>query len=180
MFSIAAWLGASLPMVGSHRGEPMPTLCPPSYRSIVDYSSESGRGNAFATVADTDDRPPTASCPPSADPLPGAIGVRVGSSDGRALRFEADARRLAPYDLETAGEAFVEVMREAAALGYLKPALAWQQLKRIYGAIAIEFDWPALTDARLSKLLKQNGCAKIVDRDRRGGVDKRTVLYLLR
>jgi len=190
MISLEGWFAALMPMVGGHwlgTGSRMATnLCPtPAHMPSRShrYGLEFQANNELATVAETAAQPVPKPCPPSFQPLPvasGIVAVRLEFGDGKRLRFTADVSRVPPRDFEGAGQHFVALMRDALSCGYLHAVVPFSELRRIYDAIASEFEWPSLSDVRLSKLMEQNGCTKIINRDRRGGKDKRTVTYRLR
>jgi hypothetical protein len=110
----------------------------------------------------------------------GSVAVQLASCDGQRLRIISDVSRAAPRDFEEAGEQFVGLMRDAVTREYLPASVPFADLRRFYDVVASEFVWPAVSDVRLSKLLERNGCTKTINRDRKNGGDKRTVLYRLR
>ncbi|WP_414462692.1 hypothetical protein [Hyphomicrobium sp. DY-1] len=135
------------------------------------YKAETKANNALATIAVT-----------PAQPLPaprGIVAVKLAAGDGKRLRFIADVSRAPPGSFDEAGAQFVSLIREAAALGHLPKEVPYAQLRRVYDAIAAEFDWPALSNVKLPKLLDRDGCVKTVHRDRSAGQDRRTVAYRL-
>jgi hypothetical protein len=190
MFSIGGWLAAVMPMVGGHGSKRLPTRCPVpardafhAYRSITDYSGDFVDNNALATAAKTASQPLPNPCPVASHRLPtqtDTVAVRLASCDGGRLRIIADVSRAAPRDFEGAGDQFVELMRDAVDRGFLPASVPFSALRRFYDGIAVEFVWPSISDVRLSKLLEFHGCVKRVNRDRKNGRDKRTVLYRLR
>jgi hypothetical protein len=186
MFSIGGWLAAVMPMVGGHGSKPLPDRCPqplpnhiPPYRSIADYSHDFIGNNALVTTAITAAQPLPNPCPTAARKAD-TVAVRLAPSDGTRLRFISDVSRPGPRDFEDAAEQFVDLMRDAVGRGYLLGTVPFAELRRFYNAIASEFEWPTISDVRLSKLLERTGCRKIINRDRKNGGDKRTVAYLFR
>ncbi|CCB65225.1 hypothetical protein [Hyphomicrobium sp. MC1] len=194
MISLGGWFAALMPMVGGHRlgtgygkpsellPNPIPTTASVASRAGR-YSPEFKANNALATIAVTPAQPVPNPCPEAFQPLPaarGVVAVKLASGDGKRLRFIADVSRVPPRSFEEAGAQFVSLMQEAAALGHLPNEVPYAQLRRVYDAIVAEFDWPAISDVRLPKMLEKNGCTKLVNRDRSGGKDKRAVAYRLR
>ena len=204
MFSITAWLTATLPAFAESHGkpsgqrfsahaQPVPNPCPPSLPMASrsgrqadidnpDFIGNNAHNNALATIAKTTTQPLPGGFPTYAKSVPAqadTVAVRLASSDGQRLRIIADVSRSAPRNFEDAGEQFVELMRDAVSRGYMPASVPFAGLRRFYNAIASEFEWPAISDVRLSKVLERNGCTKTVKRDRRDGKDKRTVAYLL-
>jgi len=182
MTLVGGWLATVVPFVGWRGRAPMPNPCPPIRASVPNHCPATTDSPDFTanfrqpTPAHTDAQPLPGTDDQSL-PISGIVAVRMVPSDGHRLWFVADASRPAPDSFESAVEQFLDLMGDAIAREYLPETILFTDLRRFYDGIVSKFEWPELSDKRLSMLLERHGCRKTVQRDRSGGKDRRIVAF---
>lgn len=143
--------------------------------SICDYSHEFAAENRHAEAIHE------ASHSASDDDFPlEPTGARLDGFREGNLIFASDASLPIPSTVDAAVDAFMDLMRDASARGFIEDnTMKLADLCRFYDELATAFVWPAVAANRLSPLIEAKGFRRSPIRERKGGKDKKTVAFVI-